>query len=88
MKHDAITIIGFVIPVEWDKNGSAVSVSITTDSFEKYIVFDDPKGRELLNLIDQQVQVEGIVSGEDLVGNKFIKLDNYNLLGTSDAFCP
>jgi hypothetical protein len=80
MNHDSITLIGFVIPVDWDKNGTAVSVSITTDSFEKYIVLDDPKGRELLNLIDEQVRVEGIVSGEDLVGNKFIKLKRYTSL--------
>ena len=81
IEHEPITVTGFVIPVEWDKSGSATVVSIATNSFERYIVLDDPKGRALVNFIDEHVKIRGVISGEDLAGNKFIKLDRYNVLG-------
>ena len=80
MANEHITITGFVVPVDWDEHGTVVVISIVTNSFEKYILADDKKGKELVNFIDEEVRVEGVVTGEDLAGNKIIEIMNYKVL--------
>lgn len=79
-KHK-VAIAGFVIPTDWDKHGTVVAVSVVTDSFEKYVVADTVKGAELFGCLrDEKVEVEGIVTGEDLMGNKIIEITKYEVI--------
>lgn len=65
-----ITIKGIVIPVDWDEKGSTVATAISTHTEEDYLVRNDSKGKELLNLTQEGVEVSGLVS--ELAGIKII----------------
>ena len=63
-----ITIRGIVTPVDWDEKGNVVATAISTHTEEEYLVINDSKGKELLNLIQKAVEVSGLVT--ELVGIK------------------
>jgi len=63
-----ITIRGIVTPVDWDEKGNVVATAISTHTEEEYLVINDSKGKELLNLIQEAVEVSGLV--RELVGIK------------------
>lgn len=80
MQGPEITITGFVIPGDWDKHGNVHIISIVTDSCEKYIVADEVRVQELLGHVDARIKAEGIIAGEDLVGNKIVQVRRYEVL--------
>jgi len=64
-----------VVPVEWDEEGDILAVSILTDNEDEYVVDHEGKGREFLDFINAEVEVDGYV---DIVnGEKRIKIKNY-----------
>ena len=65
-----ITIRGIVTPVDWDEKGNVVATAISTHTEEEYLVINDSKAKELLNLIQEAVEVSGLVT--ELVGIKII----------------
>ncbi len=69
----SLRIKGIVIPVEWDRRGAIIQVAIRSDDFETFIL-DGAENSELLNRIDQVVEVDAIVVGEDVFGQKIIRL--------------
>ena len=69
-----ITIKGIVIPVDWDQKGNPVNVAVATHTEEEYLVRNDSKGKELLNLIRGGVEVTGLV--KEVAGIKIIKVKN------------
>lgn len=73
------TVSGLILPVEWDESDDIVRVVIETTDEESFIVEPDTKGRELLQLIHQRVEVTGrIRQGE--YGNVHIKIRSYILI--------
>jgi hypothetical protein len=74
MRSDQITITGYVIPVDWDKRGAVLGLSIVTDTFEKYIIADESSILELLGYMDRKVSCEAQILCNDSLGNKIIKL--------------
>lgn len=68
-----IEINGVVIPTQWDKRGNIIQVAIQSDSFERYLV-DGEYTDELMRNIDHNIQINGTIIGEDLVGHKIIKI--------------
>lgn len=73
-------IAGVIAARERDKRGNLIQVSIDTDRFERYIIADDAKGRELLNYLNNDVEIEGKVIGEDIDGYKLISVVHYKLI--------
>jgi len=67
-RKELITIRGIVTPVDWDEKGNVVATAISTHTEEEYLVINDSKGKELLNLIQEAVEVSGLV--RELVGIK------------------
>lgn len=65
-----ITIRGIVTPVDWDEKGNVVATAISTHTEEEYLVINNSKAKELLNLIQEAVEVSGLVT--ELVGIKII----------------
>lgn len=72
-EHINLRIKGVVIPVDWDRRGNIVQVAIRSDNFETYIV-DIDGNAELLPNIDQVVEVDATIVGEDVMGQKIVRL--------------
>jgi len=52
---------GIVIPVDWDKEGNALAVAISSPDEQEYLIEQDEKGKELIGLIRQEIEVSGMV---------------------------
>lgn len=76
----SITVTGVVTPSDWDKHNNVVQVAIETDYFQKYIVAEEMVGKELMQLIDASVSVQGVIDGEDFYGNPIIILKKYKVM--------
>ena len=72
-----IRIRGIVIPVDWDEQGNVSAVGIAAHDEEEYRVGADAKGKELIGLLRQQVEVSGIVREKE--DKKIIKVKKYSL---------
>lgn len=74
-----ITILGYISEIETD-NDDFVGVKITTDDDDEYYVTQNKAGRQLSNLIDEDVEVTGIVSVDGDDGIKYITVSDYEVL--------
>jgi len=54
-------ITGLVIPVDWDEQGNPTRTAIFSEDEQRYFVEHDRMGSELLSLLQQEVELEGIV---------------------------
>jgi autonomous glycyl radical cofactor GrcA len=72
------TIVGYVVPSEWDSEDNVVSISITTDD-DDYVVEMNKLGEELFDFLDEDVEVTGTVR-EDKDGTKRIRVISYEVL--------
>ena len=78
MGDNLTTIKGIVIPVDWDEKGSVVALSISTPNEDEYLIDKDHlKGKELLHLIQEEVEVSGIVREDE--DKKIIAVEKYIL---------
>lgn len=59
-----IRIKGIVIPVEWDAEGNAIKAAISATNEEEYLMEDDKNLEQFLGLIQQEVDVRGMVREE------------------------
>lgn len=72
------TVRGIVIPVEWDGEGKALAVAISSPDEQEYVIEQDKKGKELIGLIRQEVEVSGVVR-KIIKGSKTITVKSYRL---------
>ena len=70
-------IQGLIIPSTWDKDGNVLAVAVTTFDEDEYIVDGDEKGRQLIGLLREEVEVSGVVGINK--GVKTIKVKKYVL---------
>lgn len=82
-KEITITISGLVLPVAWDKNDRVTGVVLETKDEKSYIVDQNKKGKELIGLMHQEVEVKGAVRENEL-GGLLIKVKNYKPLTPAD----
>ena len=57
----SITVRGIVIPSEWDERGRVIGAALSTHKEEEYLIDHDSKGRKLMDYIQCEVEVSGIV---------------------------
>lgn len=62
-------ITGIILANQWDENGNVIGVSVYTDREEIYIVAQTKQIKELVNLIQTKVRVEGKIK-KGLDGDK------------------
>ena len=67
-QHD---ITGIILANQWDENGNVIGVSVYTDREEIYIVAQNERMKELVNLIQTKVRVDGNIK-EGLDGQKLV----------------
>ena len=75
-------IRGYVVPVDWDNDDKVIEVSIQTDN-DDFEVDRNGLGRELLDFLDKEVEVTGIVH-EDRYGMKRVTVSDYEVLSEAD----
>ena len=72
------TVRGIVIPVDWDKEGNALAVAISSPDEQEYVIEQDEKRKELIELIRQEIEVSGVVR-KAIKGRKTITVKSYRL---------
>jgi len=72
------TVRGIVIPVDWDEEGNAFAVAISSPDEQEYVIEQDEKGKELLEFIRHEIEVDGVVR-KAIKGRKTITVRSYRL---------
>jgi len=72
------TIHGIIIPGEWDENGKVIGIAIETTDEEKYLVYKNNKGNELLEFTQYKVEATGTTRADEH-GDMTIKVNRYHL---------
>jgi uncharacterized membrane protein YcgQ (UPF0703/DUF1980 family) len=76
------TIVGYVVPSEWDNEDNVVAISISTED-DDYLVEMNKLGEELFDFLDEDVEVTGLVR-DDRDGTKRIRITSYEVLEDVD----
>jgi len=74
-----VTITGYILATDFTRRGRVSEVSLETEDFQQYIITPNQKGRDLFDLLYSKVTVHGVISGEDVHGNKIIKINEYKI---------
>lgn len=77
------TVRGIVIPADWDEEGNMIAVAISGSDEQEYLIEKDAKGKQLLELIRHEIEIDGLVS-KAIKGRKAIKVKSYRLKMDSD----
>ena len=72
------TIRGIVIPVDWDEKGNAVAASVSTYDEDQYFIDSKDKGEEWQEIMQQAVEIRGVVREEK--NKKIITIKQYRLI--------
>lgn len=72
------TIRGIVIPVDWDEDGNMLVAAISGSNEQEYVIEQDKKGKKLIGLIRQEIEVSGVVR-KVIKGSKTITVKSYRL---------
>ena len=78
--NNQVKVVGYITSSDWDKHGNVIEITLETENFEKYLIADNEKGMELLDLIDETVKASGKITGEDINGNKILEVKKYEIL--------
>jgi len=73
--NEQVNIKGILIPVDWDDKGNVIKAAILTANEEEYIVEENEKGKKLLGLMQQVVEIKGVVREE--AGRNIITVELY-----------
>ena len=76
--NERLNIKGILIPVDWDDRGNAIRAAIFTGNEEEYLVEENEKGKKLLGLMQQMVEIKGVVREE--AGRKVITVEAFGTL--------
>jgi hypothetical protein len=74
-----ISLKGIIISAELDEDFNAVSIMISTDKEEEFLIASDDRGNDLFNHIRDTVRITGMI-WQDSDGKKIIKVRDYEIL--------
>ena len=72
------TLRGTLFPIEWDENDRVVQIVLDTPGQVGYLIHADGRGRELLRLLRQKVEVTGTLKADE-AGDFIIRVTRYKL---------
>jgi len=78
VRDTSTTIRGILVPLDWDEDGNVLAIAVSTPGEQEYVVEEDSKGKELLGVIRQEVEVTGVV-GTGTKDRKTITVNSYVL---------
>jgi hypothetical protein len=76
-KEAGTVVRGLVTPTDWDEDGNAVDISISSFDEQEYPVYMDTNGKKLISFVRKEIEVKGNFMG---AGEKRFKVHGYNLL--------
>ncbi|MHB8770254.1 MAG: hypothetical protein ACYC7J_04580 [Syntrophales bacterium] len=76
LKRKSVTLTGIVIPADWNDDQEVVGAALATADEKEYRIDGNRKGRELLDHLQLQVEVTGILS-EDEKGRTVVTVRHY-----------
>lgn len=79
--ENEVDIKGTVFVVDNDASGKTTAVSIIDAAGEEYFVVHDEIGDKLLDLVDKNVKIKGVIN-VDKDGKKQLKVRTYELFPT------
>lgn len=79
------SIIGIVVPEDWDERGNVIRVAIKTLDYQEYVVEHNQMGKELLAFVNNKVRVGGTVR-ERLDGDIIISVKSYEPARENDEY--
>ena len=82
-EEELTRIKGIIVPVDWDAKGNVIAVAISCHDEVEYRIDSDAKGSELLSLIQDEVEVAGIVRGKG--DSKVITVTEYKISQRADS---
>ena len=81
--NEPVTVMGIVIPIEWDEHGNPLATTISTPGEREYLVEHDSMGEALLGLVRQEIEVIGVLRKCSKGGSR-IRVSSYRLKGVKD----
>jgi hypothetical protein len=79
-KNKAITVMGIVVPVDWDENGNPVTIAVSSHDEQEFIIENrNKKGKEVEKLLRQKVRVIGDLLDSES-SRKKIRIKSYTTL--------
>jgi len=77
VKKEQTTILtGIIIPADWNNRHEVIGAALATADEKEYRIGGNKKGRELLNLLQRQVEVTGSID-QDGKGRTVITVKRY-----------
>ena len=78
----AASFTGIVVPIEWDEDGTPISIALATEDEQEYrIVETDNKARALRKLLRKRVRIKGTVRApEDVRARADIIVSSFKVL--------
>jgi hypothetical protein len=73
--YETAMIRGILIPAGWDEKGNIIAIAVSAFDEEVYHIENDEKGRQLMPLIREEIEVKGTIIQEDSL--RKIRVDNY-----------
>ncbi|MBW2064866.1 MAG: hypothetical protein JRJ03_07990 [Deltaproteobacteria bacterium] len=73
-----VSIKGLITPTEWDNHGNITGISISAFDEEEYPLYPDDKGRDLMSMVRQTVEIQGEILEDE--GKRRLKVINYTPL--------
>lgn len=77
-KLQMVTLEGIITAADWDDDNNVIAVLLCTPDEDEYLIEDNERGEELLDLVSQNVMVTGILE-EDDYGDKIIDIKSYEI---------
>jgi hypothetical protein len=77
------TVRGIVIPVDWDEEGNILAAAVSGSDEQVYVIEQDEKGKEVLEFIRHEVEVDGVVR-KAIKGRKTVTVKSHRLKTGSD----
>ena len=72
----SVTVIGVIVPSDWDKDDKIVGLAIQSIDEEEYIIEPNTKGKELHAFMNCQVKAEGKIH-ERVDGKRILNINRY-----------
>jgi hypothetical protein len=74
-----ITITGIVTAADWDEDDNIIAVTLSTSDEQEYLVSNKARGKNLLDLVQDEVAVTGTLSTDEN-GKQVITVKKYAVL--------
>jgi len=75
-----IQLEGTILPVDFDRNGHVLEITLETGDFIQYTISGDHKGKELLDHTYAHIMASAVITGKDIFGNSVIRIIDYKLV--------